>query len=75
MSRNDECEWAVAYRGIERFFDEGMTVWSKDKFVMLFQDSAVAEGCYVKEQLRKLEEQGSIELLWGDEEYLRVIRI
>lgn len=68
-------DWEVAFRGLQRFFDEGMTLWSKDKFFLLFPNEEVASSSYVIEQLTDLEKQGAISFVGADELYIKVINI
>ncbi len=75
MSADNRYEWSVALRGLERFFDEGMTLWSKEKFILLFSSEDVASSSYVLDQLRALEGQGVIVFIGDDDLYIKVLKI
>lgn len=75
MSADSRYEWNVALRGLERFFDEGMTLWSKEKFILLFSSEDVASSSYVLDQLRALEGQGAIIFIGDDDLYIKVLKI
>lgn len=75
MSADNRYEWSVALRGLERFFDEGMTLWSKEKFILLFSSEDVASSSYVLDQLKALEEQGAIVFIGDDDLYIKVLKI
>jgi hypothetical protein len=75
MSADNRYEWSVALRGLERFFDEGMTLWSKEKFILLFSSEDVASSSYVLDQLRALEGQGAIIFIGDDDLYIKVLKI
>ncbi len=75
MSVEIRHDWEVAFRGLERFFDEGMTLWPKDKFFLLFPSEEVANSSYVFGQLIALEKQGAISFVGTDELYVKVLNI
>ncbi|MCQ6260258.1 hypothetical protein [Pseudomonas sp. Q11] len=75
MTVENRHDWEIAFRGLERFFDEGMTLWPKDKFFLLFPNETVANGSYVLEQLINLEKQGAISFVGTDELYIKVLNI
>lgn len=75
MSEENKYFWDVAFRGMQRFFDEGLTIWPKDKFFLLFPSRDVAQSDFVFKQLKDLESKGSIELVGSDDVYVRVINI
>ncbi|WP_095093534.1 hypothetical protein [Pseudomonas sp. Irchel 3A5] len=75
MSVENRYEWEVAFRGLERFFDEGMTLWPKDKFVLLFSSEESANSSYVLEQLINLEKQGAISFVGTDKVYFKVLNV
>lgn len=47
MNVEDERQWEIAFRGMERFFDEGMVIWSKENFYLLFSSEKVASMCWI----------------------------
>jgi hypothetical protein len=75
MTVENRHDWEVAFRGLERFFDEGMTLWPKDKFFLLFSSEEIANSSYVLEQLTDLEKQGAISFVGTDELYIKVLNI
>lgn len=75
MSASNKHEWDVALSGLERFFDEGMTLWSKEKFGLLFSSNDIASSKYVSEQLKALEDRGAIIFVGKDDIYIKVVRI
>lgn len=75
MTVENKHDWEVAFRGLERFFDEGMTLWSKDKFFLLFPSKEIANSSYVMQQLTGLEKQGAICFVGTDELYVKVLNI
>lgn len=75
MNADNRYEWSVALRGLERFFDEGMSLWSKEKFVLLFSSEDVASSSYVLDQLKALEGQGAIAFIGDDDLYIKVLKI
>lgn len=75
MSVENKHEWDVALKGLERFFDEGMTLWTKEKFISLFSSNAIATSEYVVGQLRILEDKGAIVFVGEDEIYIKVVSI
>ncbi|MGE8360953.1 hypothetical protein [Pseudomonas sp.] len=75
MNAGNRHEWSVALRGLERFFDEGMTLWSKEKFILLFSSEDIASSSYVLERLRALEAQGAIIFVGDDDLYIQVLKI
>ncbi len=75
MTVENRHDWEIAFRGLERFFDEGMTLWPKDKFFLLFPNETTASSSYVLEQLTNLEKQGAISFVGTDELYIKVLNI
>ncbi|MBD9591111.1 hypothetical protein IB254_28905 [Pseudomonas sp. PDM03] len=75
MTVENRHDWEVAFRGLERFFDEGMTLWPKDKFLLLFPSEEIANSSYVLQQLTDLEKQGAISFVGADELYIKVLNI
>lgn len=75
MTVENRHDWEVAFRGLERFFDEGMTLWPKDKFFLLFPSEEIASSSYILEQLTDLEKQGAISFVGTDELYIKVLSI
>lgn len=75
MNVDNRREWSVALRGLERFFDEGMTLWSKEQFNLLFSSEAVASSSYVLDQLKALEGQGAIVFVGDDDLYIKVLKV
>lgn len=75
MNAVNRYEWSVALRGLERFFDEGMTLWSKEKFSLLFSREDIARSSYVLDQLRVLERRGAIVFVGDDELYIKVLKM
>lgn len=75
MTVENRHDWEVAFRGLERFFDEGMTVWPKDKFFLLFPSKEIACSSYVLQRLIDLEKQGAICFVGTDELYIRVLKV
>lgn len=72
MSVEDEKQWDIAFRGMQRFFDEGMVVWTKDRFFLLFSDENVASGKYVMDKVRGLDRTGAISFVGKDDFYIKV---
>jgi hypothetical protein len=52
-----------------------MTLWSKEKFILLFSSEDVASSSYVLDQLRALEGQGAIIFIGDDDLYIKVLKI
>lgn len=75
MNADSRHEWSVALRGLERFYDEGMTSWSKEKFNLLFSSEEVANSSYVRDQLKALEEKGAIVFVGDNNLYIKVLGI
>lgn len=75
MNVKNRHEWEIAFRGLERFFDEGMILWSKDKFFSLFSSETIATSGYVMERLVELDNQGAISFVGTDELYVRVLSL
>lgn len=65
----------VAFRGLERFFDEGMTLWPKEKFFSLFSSKEIANSSYVMQKLTDLERQGVICFVGADELCVEILKI
>jgi len=66
MNECSERYWKIALSGIWRFFDEGMTKWSKAQFDGLFSSKQEAGSEYVLVQLRILEDQKYIVFVGSD---------
>lgn len=75
MSVDNEHEWNVALRGLERFFDEGMVLWSKRNFDLLFSSENVANSSYVLNRLKDLDEKGVISFVGSNNLYVKVLKI
>ncbi|ELQ08984.1 hypothetical protein A988_20886 [Pseudomonas syringae BRIP39023] len=75
MTVGNEHDWEVALRGLQRFFDEGMTVWSKSKFFSLFPNEEAENNDYFLLRLIDLERQGVIAFPGRDDFYIKVLRI
>jgi len=75
MTEENRHNWDIAFSGLERFFDEGMTVWPKDKFCLLFPSEEIANSSYVLRRLIELEKKGSISYVGTDELYIKVLNI
>lgn len=75
MSVDNRHHWEIALRGLERFFDEGMSLWSREKFYLLFPSEEIAKSSYVLGQLKDLEKRGAISFVGTDEVYIKVLSI
>lgn len=75
MNANHKKHWVIALRGMQRFFDEGMVLWPKEKFYLLFPNEKVAKSSYVLSQLKELEKNGAICLVGTDEIYIKILKI
>lgn len=75
MNERSESDWETALRGMQRFFDEGMTHWSKAQFTALFPTKEIAECAYVREHLRQMNERGAIDLMGREDLFLVVKNI
>lgn len=74
MSEDVEYRWEVAVRGLQRFFEEGKTSWSKQEFCAVFPDESYLDSPYIQEKLKQLEKNGCISLVGSDDTYLRILR-
>lgn len=75
MSADNRHEWSVALRGLERFFDEGMVLWSKKNFDLLFSSEDVANSSYVLDRLRDLDDEGVISFVGDNDLYIKILKI
>lgn len=75
MNVDDEKQWEIAFSGMQRFFDEGMVVWTKESFFLLFSDDDVASGKYVMDKVKDLDRKGAISFVGKDEFYIKVYNI
>ncbi|WP_024672435.1 hypothetical protein ACTACG_06130 [Pseudomonas syringae] len=75
MSAENKHDWDVALRGLKRFYDEGMTVWSRSKFFSLFSNEKVAVSDYVLMRLAELDRQGVIAFSGTEDLYIKVLNI
>ena len=75
MSADNRHEWSVALRGLERFFDEGMVLWSKKNFDLLFSSEDVANSSYVLDRLRDLDDEGVISFIGDNDLYIKILKI
>ncbi|MGV8920083.1 MAG: hypothetical protein ACOH2R_20140 [Pseudomonas sp.] len=66
--------WEVALQGLQRFFDEGMTRWSKERFDLLFPSKEIAGSVYVLAQLSRLEQRELISFVGAEDLYIEVIK-
>lgn len=75
MSADNRHEWSVALRGLERFFDEGMVLWSKKDFDLLFSSEDIANSSYVLDRLRGLDKEGVISFIGDNDLYIKILKI
>jgi hypothetical protein len=68
----DEFFERVAQAGLNRFFDEGMSVWSRKQLEVLFKPLSL-EDQRVQRIIRRWSEAGSIRLLLDDDAFLEVM--
>ncbi|WP_397452309.1 hypothetical protein [Pseudomonas sp. NA-150] len=74
MGAGNKHAWEVALQGLQRFFDEGMTRWSKERFNLLFPSEEIAGSGYVLAQLSRLEQRQFIAFVGAEELYIEVIK-
>ena len=74
MAARNKNAWKVAHQGLARFFDEGMTLWSKERFYLLFPSEETAASGYVLTQLLQMEQQEMILFIGAEELYIEVIK-
>jgi hypothetical protein len=67
--------WEAALEGLEMFFDEGMILWSRERFNLLFPSEEIATSSYVLGRLLDLEMRGAISVVDSDDVYIKVFAI
>jgi hypothetical protein len=75
MSVRNKHYWEAALEGLELFFDEGMILWSRERFHLLFPSEEIATSSYVMGRLLELETRGAISVVDTDEVYIKVFAI
>jgi hypothetical protein len=67
--------WEIALRGLQRFYDEGMTKWSRKDFYALFPSDENAKSDYVKQKLFELAEKKALSIVGEDDNFLIIHKI
>lgn len=75
MSVRNKHYWEAALDGLEWFFDEGMSSWSRERFNLLFPSEEIATSSYVLGRLLELELRGAITVVDTDDVYIKVFAI
>ncbi len=77
MARSDE-DYAinVIKSGFNRFYYEGYSLWSKENFDRMAKDinPDLLESAFLIEYLKKWEEEGCIQFIGLEDQYIKVIR-
>ena len=72
---NEKESWEVAFRGLQRFYDEGMTKWSWKNFSALFPSEDIAASEYVKGKLLDLVAKNAVTFVGRDDVFLIINKI
>lgn len=75
MRDSIELEWETALSGIKRFYDEGMTIWSKENFKLLFKDADGYKSPYIIGKIEELQKIGTLIFKKSDDIYIEIIKI
>lgn len=64
---------AILRAGIDRFYSEGMTTWSKDQINRALKGVVTWDHPSVQSALRDWEERGIIRVLQTDDAYIEIL--
>ena len=72
MENDIDKKWKIGLAGMRRFFNEGMTIWSKKKIEELFSDDLYLDRDFLTKKFIELDNAGNINFIGNNDVYIKI---